>query len=89
MGLILFIISLVALASEGFVGAKLWDFFLVPLGVPAIGVAHMLGLVFFLAMLMPQRKMTGTTEEKVQKTLERLVGMWVILGVSFLAKLAM
>jgi hypothetical protein len=71
---------------SGFCFTKIWLWFIVPLGVPEIGIAHAIGLMIFISCF-KTIKMHDTTKS------EHIVKMWIawpfLLGLSFIAKLFM
>ena len=51
MALINFVGSIISMMVRALVAFKLWQWFMFPLGLPAIGYLHMMGLLVFLDIL--------------------------------------
>lgn len=51
--LVLILLIPVSAAFKGFVLSRLWGYFVVPLGVPEIGIAHAFGLALVVSMFTP------------------------------------
>lgn len=49
-----FLIFAFAILLRGFVIYKLWGWFIVPLGMQAVGILHAYGISLFVGVLMPQ-----------------------------------
>lgn len=49
---------------QGFVLVHLWAWFLVPLGLPPIGIAHAIGIALIAGMLAPRARDSKEKEEK-------------------------
>lgn len=71
---------------SGFCFSKIWLWFIVPLGVPAVGIAHAMGLMMIVAYVKTLPKNETTTANRVVK-------MWITapiyLGIAFIIKLFM
>lgn len=75
-GLLLFVNAIV----RGFVLSILWGWFLVPLGVPAVGVAGAIGVALVIGMLTEHLKNQDSTEDVgVQITVSLLSPFFILL----------
>ena len=70
MKFLLFVVGVVADIFRGFVLSKFWAWFLVPLGVLNISLAHAVGIVFFASLFSNSRGDEKTDDE----TLFNVVG---------------
>lgn len=76
--LVTFLATMVGLTLlRGFVLVQLWGWFLVPIGVPRIGMALALGISVITGMLC-QSPMTATREPKADTAVGKLVEALVI-----------
>lgn len=84
-------IPIPAIIWKGFVISILWEWFAVPIGAPALGTAHILGLVLLFGYL--TRKASGVSKDEpdLKKTREKtietmgvgcivLVAGWIMKG---------
>jgi len=74
---------------DGWVISELWKWFVVPLGVRAIGVAHGCGIDVLARVAIPH-----TRASKVQTTISALLAAWfwrtiVLCGVGYIAHVVM
>jgi hypothetical protein len=70
-------IALAAIPLFGYVTSVMWRWFVAPLGVPQIGVAHAMGISTLVAMFKPK-------EPKDEDT-----GLWIVVGKGVLTPLIM
>ena len=85
------------LASRLFALSVLWGWFIVPLGIPPIGMAHVFGLLVLWMTVTPPEPDAKETELTTDEQLKavgsrigtRLVRPWVGLGLGWLAHYAM
>jgi hypothetical protein len=90
--LLLLTIFLLGIFWGGFVAATLWGWFMIPLGVKAIGYWHAVGLAALLNVLLGSRGINKTHDENVQYiAIKGLFYATIIplfcLGLGYLAKL--
>jgi hypothetical protein len=64
IALIILAITTVAAIWEAFALKVLWGWFLVPLGLPAIGMAHAVGLALIATLLTHQAPSNMTSDER-------------------------
>lgn len=88
----IFVLILVMLSSA-FVSSTLWGWFLVPLGVPMIGIAHAYGLGVFTTFLTGTAglslNMKDSGKEFGEKSIAALLLPWVALLFGYIATLFM
>lgn len=70
---------------NGYLLSVLWGWFVVPLGVPSIGVAHAIGLALIAGLLKGIRE---TSEEKgaLLRIASWLIGTLLALGIGYIVK---
>ena len=88
------VLSIVAFAAilvpfsilSGWALSWLWLWFLVPLGVPAIGLAHSIGIVSLVSFLTKQYNPTSndTSEEKYGKLAYAVMSPFLALGIGYI-----
>ncbi len=74
---------------NGYILSILWVWFLVPLGLPAISVAHSIGVAMVASWLTYQHQ--STTQEDKDKALQNLAVVFIVrplatLGIGYLVK---
>lgn len=74
------VIGIVTGILRGFVVKALWGWFIVPLGVPGVGIAHALGIGFLVSYMTKQ--MTETEERDFAKAMTFEV-VWALLTLAF------
>lgn len=77
--------AIIAIANSffgAFVLTRLWAWFVVPLGVPAIGMAHAMGLVLMLALMMMHLKVHEDTDHEtgLYRTIARSLAIALAWG---------
>ena len=71
---------------RGWVLSILWGWFLVPVGVRPIGIAHAIGVSILISMLTHQHQSTkATTETMIKGVLIGLIGPLIALGMAAVA----
>lgn len=58
---------------RGFILSCLWAWFMVPLGLPEIGVAHAIGVAFLVGMFLSHIKSSSETKEPVTELITPFV----------------
>ena len=83
----LFIFMPIFTALRGFVLHRLWAWFVVPLGVPAIGIAHAVGLAMLVGFLkMSQHDFDQESDdEPLARLIGQSIGYVVVYGFVLLA----
>lgn len=87
VGLGAFMVNVALVPWRTFVLMKLWAWFVAPLGLPAIGLAHALGIILVVGFLRPDRiekTPDKTPQEVVFKTFERAAVTALALAVGWM-----
>lgn len=79
-GLVVFFGMPLLFAWAGYVDAKLWAWFLVPLGVPSIGVAHAVGIGILIRAFTSQVQSKAPANSRVLATALVLPAVWLLFG---------
>lgn len=75
---------------EGYALMVLWRWFLTPLGLPAVGMAHAIGIALIVNLLTHQASSNAFDYERVEQSIAwSLIAPTVALVVGWLAKGAM
>ena len=85
----LFIASLISIPLSGFTVSALWGWFLVPLGVPAIGIAHGCGISLIVGYLKGTESEPESTGELPLVAAKALLNPPMYLAVGYLVHLVM
>lgn len=79
---VLLLLSVLQIVYTGWVITKLWLWFMVPLGVPAIGIAHAIGLGILISLIAGLHFLAREKDAEIKGTNEkmayRLIGSAVV-----------
>lgn len=79
-----FLLLAIAVALNGFMLSFMWEWFVVPLGVPSIGIAQAIGIAIIVSVLTYQGgDSSADAEDGLNKILGRLFGKIVAFGIAF------
>ena len=78
-----FVILLPVLAFIAFVYQRLWLWYAVPLGFPAIGLANMLGLILIVGLLKADPNKNVSPEEGVEALWREVKGSAIFLAFGY------
>ena len=84
-----FVLAFGAILLDGLYFLNAWTWFVVPLGIPAIGYAHALGLQMLLGTMHASSKKIETDVEFVSYILSAAIGNLILFGVMALIHLFM
>jgi hypothetical protein len=79
----LFALVAVSVAAGALVGRDYWNWFVVPLGLPHIGLAQALGLVMFVAFLRTDYSRKAPSEKRDEDIIATSLGFFLNLSLTW------